>query len=236
MLRQGQTDEKQVQMVQNVLKNMMTPVLPPLYRTILSGDWKWNGKGMRKFIKNDIIGRSSSSSNGMNNDVDEDDDDDGEDDAVVFRDAKSEGPLFYAPFLTSVVTTLLFPFLLGPSKINYRKDGKAGGLVIEKCKFLQESNCKSICVNQCKMPTQRFFKDELLMDLNVIPNFETQECQWSFGEKAYANAKDDPSLPKGCLVGCDSRKALSAEARRQRKNMPAWPDEEFDNGAGDSNY
>ena len=52
------------------------------------------------------------------------------------------GPWFYAPFLTSFVTPTFFGFLVGPSKPNRRKDGQPGGLLVEKCKFLQESGCK----------------------------------------------------------------------------------------------
>ena len=56
---------------------------------------------------------------------------------------KQIGPLgFYAPFLTSFVTPTFFAFLVGPSYPNRRKDGQPGGLVVEKCKFLQESGCK----------------------------------------------------------------------------------------------
>ena len=64
-------------------------------------------------------------------------------------DGKQIGPWFYAPFLTSFVTPLFFAFLVGPSRPNFRKDGQLGGLVVEKCKFLQESGCKGLCLHQC---------------------------------------------------------------------------------------
>jgi hypothetical protein len=41
----------------------------------------------------------------------------------------------------------------------------------------------------------------------VSPNFETQECQWSFGETAPPPA-DDPTWPKGCIVGCSTRELM----------------------------
>ena len=117
------------------------------------------------------------------------------------------GPWFYAPFLTSVVTPTFFGFLVGPSYPNRRKDGQWGGLVVEKCKFLQESGCKGLCLHQCKIPAQQFFQDELGLALTVSPNFVTQECQWSFGEVPLPPAQD-PSFPQGCLAGCESRKAI----------------------------
>jgi hypothetical protein len=123
-------------------------------------------------------------------------------------DGKQLGPWFYAPFLTSIVTPTFFGFLVGPSRPNRRKDGQVGGLVVEKCKFLQESGCKGLCLHQCKLPAQQFFAEELGLPLTVIPNFVTQECQWSFGETPLPPA-EDPSFPKGCLVGCQSRKDMA---------------------------
>jgi hypothetical protein len=124
-------------------------------------------------------------------------------------DGKQIGPWFYAPFLTSFVTPTFFGFLVGPSYPNRRKDGQLGGLVVEKCKFLQESGCKGMCLNICKVPAQQFFQEELGLPLTVSPNFVTQECQWSFGETPLP-ASEDPSFPKGCLAGCESRRAIAA--------------------------
>jgi hypothetical protein len=123
-------------------------------------------------------------------------------------DGKQIGPWFYAPFLTSFVTPTFFKFLVGPSTPNRRKDGQLGGLLVEKCKFLQESGCKGLCLNQCKLPAQQFFQEELGLPLTVSPNFVTQECQWSFGEVPLPTT-EDPSFPIGCLSGCESRKGLA---------------------------
>jgi len=132
----------------------------------------------------------------------------------VFGERKL-GPWFWAPALTSWVTPLFFKFLVGPSTPNYRADGQLGGLVVEKCRFLQESGCKGLCVHQCKLPAQQFFAEDLGLALTVQPNFETQECQWSFGEVPLP-VEVDPSLPAGCLTGCPSRKALG-EAKAYNK-------------------
>mmetsp|Transcript_10948 Transcript_10948/g.16432 ORF Transcript_10948/g.16432 Transcript_10948/m.16432 type:complete len:404 (-) Transcript_10948:87-1298(-) len=168
MLKPNQTAEAQHQMVYNVLKGLMTPVLPPFYRLFMSG----------------IVPKFGSD-----------------------LDGKQFGPWFYAPWLTSFVTPTFFGFLVGPSRPNYKKDGQLGGLVVEKCKFLQESGCKGLCLNQCKLPAQQFFAEELGLPLTVSPNFVTQECQWSFGEVPLT-PEDDPSFPRGCLAGCESRKAM----------------------------
>ena len=123
-------------------------------------------------------------------------------------DGRRLGPWFYAPYLTSIVTPIFFGFLVGPSRPNRRRDGDRGGLVVEKCKFLQESGCKGLCLHQCKIPAQEFFAETLGLELTVRPNFATQECQWSFGETPLP-PEEDPSFPNGCLVGCKSRRAMA---------------------------
>jgi Beta-carotene isomerase D27-like, C-terminal len=123
------------------------------------------------------------------------------------KDGQQFGPWFYAPFLTALVTPIFFQFLVGPSIPNRRTDGQVGGLLVTKCKFLQESNCKGLCLHQCKIPAQEFFADTLGLPLTVVPNFESQECQWSFGQVP-VRVDQDPSFPTGCLNGCPSREIL----------------------------
>jgi hypothetical protein len=170
MLRPQQTAEAQNKMVYNTLAGLMTPAMPPIYKTFMSGtNWKpWLGE--------------------------------------------SFGPWPWAAALTTFITPTFFGFLVGPSRPNRRRDGALGGLVVEKCKFLQESGCKGLCLNQCKLPAQQFFSEALGLDLTVTPNFETQECQWSFGE-APLPVEEDPLFPKGCLAGCPTRAAVREAAQ-----------------------
>ena len=121
-----------------------------------------------------------------------------------------EGGVFYAPYLTSLVTPLFFGFLVGNSSTCRREDGTRGAVLVEKCRFLELSNCKGICLHQCKKPAEEFFKHELGVDLYVQPNFTTGECQWSWGEEA-KDPKQDETWPKGCLNGCIDRKKLAAK-------------------------
>ena len=50
--------------------------------------------------------------------------------------------------------SILYYVLTGPSRTNRRIDGQLGGIVVEKCKFLQESGCKGLCLHQCKLPVR----------------------------------------------------------------------------------
>lgn len=178
------------------LRRLMTPFLPPFYRIFMGGivpsynaddkrvgaDPKWLADGVQWVRGKLPVGKE------------------------YLEPGRQLGPWFYAPTLTAVVAPYAFGFLVGPSRLNFRSDGQLGGLVVEKCKFLQESNCKGMCLNSCKLPAQELF-DELGLPLRVSPNFVTQECQWSFGEMAPPH-DEDPTWPKGCVVGCTSREAM----------------------------
>jgi beta-carotene isomerase len=158
----------------------MTPILPPFYRIFMSG----------------IIPKIQLPYN--NNNI------------TIHAEEKQYGPWFYAPFLTSYITPIFFKFLVGPSYPNrHRATGSFGGLLVTKCKFLQESNCKGLCLHQCKIPAQNFFNTTLGLSLNVVPNFVTQECQWNFNEMPITPVSEDPSFPMGCLRGCTSRMIMN---------------------------
>lgn len=189
MLSANGTAENQHTFVRNTLAGLMTPILPPFYRIFMSGIIPSRERG----DPNWLVEASDTVINNLPKFI-----------QSKITPGKQLGPWFYAPFLTSFVTPTFLNFLVGPSKPNRRKDGQLGGLLVEKCKFLQESGCKGLCLHQCKLPAQQFFASELGLQLTVSPNFETQECQWSWGE-APLPVDLDPSFPSGCLAGCPTR-------------------------------
>ena len=130
------------------LRTLMTPALPPFYRIFMGGvvpshdpadarvgaDPKWLADAfaaVREKLPEPL--------------------------AKHLAPGNQLGPWFYAPALTAVVSPYAFGFLVGPATLNRRSDGQIGGLVVEKCKFLQESNCKGMCLNSCKLPAQALF-------------------------------------------------------------------------------
>jgi len=193
----GAQPAAQQEVLIRTLRTLMTPALPPFYRIFMGGvvpshdpddarvgaDPKWLADAF-SWVRGKLPAALQ----------------------PALAPGKQLGPWFYAPVLTAVVSPFAFGFLVGPATLNLRSDGRFGGLVVEKCKFLQESNCKGMCLNSCKLPAQNLFA-ELGMPLRVSPNFATQECQWSFGEAA-PPPEEDPAWPKGCLVGCTSREAM----------------------------
>jgi hypothetical protein len=81
--------------------------------------------------------------------------------------------------------------------------GKGMGVLVKRCRFLEESQCASICVNSCKIPTQNFFYENMGLPLTMTPDYNTGECQFAFGKLPTAEeeraAKDTP-----CLMRCPS--------------------------------
>ncbi|KAM0822256.1 hypothetical protein ACQ4PT_071610 [Festuca glaucescens] len=44
------------------------------------------------------------------------------------------------------------------------------GVLIKKCRYLENSGCVGMCVNMCKIPTQSFFTDEFGLPLTMNPS------------------------------------------------------------------
>ncbi|CAM9201889.1 unnamed protein product [Phaeothamnion confervicola] len=113
-------------------------------------------------------------------------------------------PWPWAPFLTAFFTPPFFKFLVGPNRWDARSDGRPGGVYVERCRFLEETKCKGLCTNMCKLPTERFFRETLGMPMAMEPDFDTFECRLSFGLEPEA-LDADGTVPVGCLQGCTSK-------------------------------
>ncbi|ERM93960.1 hypothetical protein AMTR_s00264p00017830, partial [Amborella trichopoda] len=68
---------------------------------------------------------------------------------------------------------------------------------IKKCRFLETTHCAGMCVNMCKLPSQKFLKDSFGIPVNMVPNFEDMSCEMIFGQQPPA-AMDDPALKQPC--------------------------------------
>jgi len=211
MLSAEGTPENQHAFVRRTLGSLMTPFLPPFYRLFMSGIAPSEKRGDPKWLEDAFQSIVRLLPEGKEEEKAEGEFSFSLPTRSTFAPGKQFGPLFYAPALTSFITPVFLNFLVGPSRANRRKDGQLGGLVVEKCKFLQESGCKGLCLHQCKLPAQQFFADTLGLPLTVEPNFETQECQWSWGEVPLP-ADEDPSFPAGCLSGCPTKKSASSSS------------------------
>ena len=97
------------------------------------------------------------------------------------------------------------------------------GLLVKRCRFLEESGCASVCVNSCKIPTQTFFSQEMGLALTMEPNYETFECQFSFGkmpgEQEELEAKNVPCLMRCPTAGSIRKQHGAAGARRNMEEQ-----------------
>jgi hypothetical protein len=96
---------------------------------------------------------------------------------------------------------------LGPGDATGKAILKNQGLRVARCRFLEEAGCASVCVHSCQIPTQRFFSEHMGLPLLMEPNYETFECQFSFGISPTAGteraARNTP-----CLARCPSSGSL----------------------------
>lgn len=142
---------------------------------------------------------------------------------LSFRDGGSIFfPLFckftriYHVFATVVearVTALSCQWLMGRCTVNSvdLPDGTSldSGVLVERCKYLEESKCLGICINTCKLPTQTFIKDYMGVPLMMEPNFTDYSCQFKFGILP-PMPSEDKTLLEPCLEICPN-----ATRRRQ---------------------
>ncbi|KAL2934961.1 Beta-carotene isomerase D27 chloroplastic [Bienertia sinuspersici] len=123
------------------------------------------------------------------------------------------------------VTVITCQWLMGPCSVNSieLRDGSScqSGVLVERCKYLEESKCVGICVNTCKLPTQvrgknnfqvcinTFFKDHMGIPLLMEPNFSDYSCQtfhmhniqFKFGVSP-PTPENDSALKEPCLDSC----------------------------------
>ena len=85
--------------------------------------------------------------------------------------------------------------------------GKNQGLLVKRCRFLEESGCASVCVNSCKIPTQNFFLQDMGLPLTMEPNYTTHECQFSFGRTPNTRT-EMAAIETPCLTRCPTNGSL----------------------------
>ena len=112
--------------------------------------------------------------------------------------------------LNAIATALSCQWLMGPCKVNdVEVDGgvmgKGNGVKVERCRYLEEAGCASVCINSCKIPTQNFFSRDMNLPLEMTPNYEDFSCQFSFGKTPKAQI-DDLAFKTPCYSTCQSRK------------------------------
>ena len=96
------------------------------------------------------------------------------------------------------------------------------GLLVKRCRFLEESGCASVCVNSCKIPTQNFFLHEMGLPLTMEPDYETYECQFSFG-RTPDDTTESVAQATPCLQRCPTAGSLRKYHQAQQRATPLTP-------------
>lgn len=120
------------------------------------------------------------------------------------------GPLSeFSGIMNTWVTHWTTTWLMGPSKVESYQDvetseiKRSQRLLVEKCRFLEESGCIKVCLHACKIPTQRFFYEEMGLPVTLTPNLTDYSCRFDFN-RTPVKLEDDPSLTHPCFRNCTS--------------------------------
>lgn len=110
-----------------------------------------------------------------------------------------------AAVLLARVTQATCQWLMGRCSMNEVQlaDGSMlqSGVLVEKCKYLEESKCAGICIHTCKIPTQLFISGDMGVPLTMEPNYEDFSCQFKFGVEPPPRDQDK-ALSTPCLDLC----------------------------------
>ncbi|KAL8053305.1 hypothetical protein ABFX02_05G061900 [Erythranthe guttata] len=110
-------------------------------------------------------------------------------------------PTRWAAEFNAALTVPFFHWLVGPSEVvEIEVNGvkQRSGVLIKKCRYLENSGCVGMCVNMCKIPTQDFFTNEFGLPLTMTPNFEDMSCEMAYGQVP-VRFEDDPASKQPCL-------------------------------------
>ncbi|KAL4522943.1 hypothetical protein Ndes2526A_g07669 [Nannochloris sp. 'desiccata'] len=117
--------------------------------------------------------------------------------------------------LNALATWATCQWLMGECEINDVEIdggsiGTGHGVLVKRCRYLEDAGCASVCINSCKVPTQTFFLQDMGLPLTMTPNYETYECQFTFGLTPQ-DEKEDEAFKTPCFVGCPSKKKQKAK-------------------------
>ena len=120
----------------------------------------------------------------------------------------------------------MFEWLVGPcSVVEAEVEGLDGemrsqpsAVQIEKCRYLEDSQCVGMCVNMCKLPTQTFFTEKFGIPLTMTPNFEDFSCQMVFGKQP-PHPSQDEAITQPCLQTCSTHDLTQEKCHKLPQNV-----------------
>ena len=101
--------------------------------------------------------------------------------------------------------------------------GRFHGLKVERCRYLEDAGCASICIHTCKIPTQLFFNKDMGIPLKMVPNYDDFSCEFKFGvspsEYELEQGQIDPNeidLITPCFGQCQTTKRRTPPHQKQQ--------------------
>ena len=108
----------------------------------------------------------------------------------------------------------------------FADSGYQQGVLLERCRVLEESGCASVCLNVCKLPTQAFFNETVGLAVTLVPDYETFECRFVYGKTPPSPEQDD-AFNTPCFSQCPITRDAGA---RSKPFLPENPLKNGDNG------
>ncbi|CAA2979021.1 Hypothetical predicted protein [Olea europaea subsp. europaea] len=84
-------------------------------------------------------------------------------------------------------------------EVEVNGEKQKSGVLIKKCRYLENSGCVGMCINMCKIPTQDFFTNEFGLPLTMTPNFEDMSCEMVYGQVP-PSFEEDPASKQPCYA------------------------------------
>jgi hypothetical protein len=111
--------------------------------------------------------------------------------------------------LNAWFATKLFVWLVGPCDVravtienpNVPPQTQRSNVHIQKCRYLEQSQCVGMCINMCKLPTQKFFTEDFGIPVTLVPNFEDYSCDMIFGQIP-PDVTTEEAYQEPCLQAC----------------------------------
>eukprot|EP00968_Pinguiococcus_pyrenoidosus_P013303 scaffold1208_cov231-Pinguiococcus_pyrenoidosus.AAC.7 len=143
---------------------------------------------------------------------------------------KPSAPAWLQHYSFFLVFQTLFPWLMGPMTgveevevtlpVTGQKLLLPQAVKAERCRFLESTQCASVCVNTCKVPSQQWLGQDFGMPIHIQPNYDDFSCVWRFGVEP-PPLEEDEAVMVPCFAKCDSDYQGERDAYRLRAKRMA---------------
>jgi len=91
----------------------------------------------------------------------------------------------------------------------------------ERCRFIESTQCASVCVNSCKVPSQEWLFKDFGMNVHIRPNYDDFSCNWKFGERPFVELRR-PTSPSISVASPSAEGAACPDPERRPRTCPLY--------------